>query len=73
MTQFLIQVAQLSVAIAVTFAAIYFQQSTGYDLNPYVVGAWGFMAAYGATYLWVYLADRRVRSRGDFPASGSDE
>lgn len=59
--QFLIQIGQLAVAMAVTCGAIYFQQSTGYDINPYIIGAWGFMAAYGVTWLVITLLDRRVR------------
>lgn len=51
-------------------AAIYFQQSTGYEINPGIVGAWSFMAAYGATYAVVLLIDRRVRLGRSLPRFG---
>lgn len=70
MTDLLIKAAQLGIALAVTFAAIYFQQSTGYDINPHIVGAWAFMAAYGATWLAVILLDRRIREGRVLPRFG---
>lgn len=70
MAEFLIKLAQVSVAAAVMFGAIYFEQSTNYHLNPNIVGAWSFMAAYGLTLLAVRLADRRVRLGRIIPRFG---
>lgn len=70
MSEFLIKTAQLTLAASVMCAAIYFQQSTGYDINPGIVGAWSFMAAYGATLLTVRLIDRRVRLGRILPRFG---
>lgn len=57
--------AQLSIALAVMFAAIYAQETLNYPINGYLVGAWAFAAAYGATYLYVQLSDWRIRRRAD--------
>ena len=67
---YLIKAAQFLIAAAVMCAAIYAEQSLGYDINGYIVGAWGFMAAYGATWLVVQLLDRRVREGRILPRFG---
>ena len=61
MTDFLVKAFQIGVALAVGFTAIYFEQSTGYHINPLIIGAWCFMAAYGMTWLVITLLDRRIR------------
>lgn len=60
-SQFWVRTAQFAIAAAVTMGCIYFQETTGYKINPYIIGAWSFMAAYGATLLAVRLSDRRIR------------
>lgn len=64
--------AQLTIFTAVMCGSIYFEQSTGYDINGYIIGAWSFMAAYGFTLAYVYLSDRRVRYGRIFPRFRSE-
>lgn len=70
MADILVKLAQFTVAAVVMCGAIYFEQSTNYHLNPNIVGAWSFMAAYGLTLLAVKLADRRVRLGRIIPRFG---
>lgn len=70
MGDFLVKAVQFLIAAGVMCAAIYAEQTLKYDINGYVVGAWGFMAAYGATYAFVWLADRRVRDGRILPRFG---
>lgn len=44
-----LRVCQVLIMLGVGFGAIYFQQSNEYDINPLIIAAWGFMAAYGFT------------------------
>ncbi len=67
MTDFIVRAGQITIFVAVMFGCIYFEQSTGYHLNPWLIGVWSFMAAYGATALATYLLDRRVRYGRIFP------
>lgn len=43
---------------------MYWQKVYNYPLNPNIVAAWAFMAAYGATLGAVRLLDWRIRVRG---------
>ncbi len=52
---------QIAIVLFVGFASIWTQEALEYPINPYVIGAWCFMAAYGATMLVVKLADWRER------------
>lgn len=70
MSDFLIRTAQFLIAAAVFCAAIYAEQTLGYDINGFMIGAWGFIAAYGATYFAVKLLDWRARERGILPRFG---
>jgi len=63
----LIRAGQVTIALAVSFAAIWFQQTYNYHINGYLVAAWAFMAAYGATYLLVISIERRIAKRGVLP------
>lgn len=69
----LVKIAQLSIALAVMFAAIYAQETLNYPINGYLIGVWGFVAAYGATYLYIQLSDWRVRRRADLGALRSQQ
>lgn len=70
MTDILVKLVQVAIALAVMFGAIYFQQTMDYPLNPNIVAAWSFMATYGATLLAVRLLDRRVRLGRILPRFG---
>ena len=70
MSEFLIKAGQIVIASAVMFAAIYAQETLNYPINGYLIGAWAFMAAYGATLLAVRLIDRRVRLGRILPRLG---
>lgn len=64
----LVGIFQLSVAFAAGCAAIYYQKKTGDKLNPWIVGAWCFMAAFAATHIAVKLVDaRRYGLAATFP------
>ena len=58
----MIRILQLVVALATGSLAIYYQESTGDKLNPYMVGAWCIMAAFAASYLLLTAID--IRSYG---------
>jgi len=60
----LIRAGQITISLAVSFAAIWFQQTYNYPINGYLVAAWAFMAAYGATYLLVLFLEWRIAKRG---------
>jgi hypothetical protein len=62
-TEFLIKLGQFSIAAVVGCSAMWFQQAYHYPINPYIVAAWAFMAAYGATLGIVRLLDWRVKAR----------
>lgn len=65
--------AQIAISLAVMFAAIWFQETYKYPINGYIVAAWSFMAAYGATLLAITLLDRRVRTGRILPRFGRDK
>lgn len=52
---------QFAIALAVGSGAIYFSETNDYPINPMIIGAWSFMAAYGATLGIVRLADWQSR------------
>lgn len=61
MTDFLIRAGQLAIAAAVMFAAIWFQETYDYPINPTIIAIWSFLASYGATWGLILLLERRVR------------
>lgn len=63
MSQTALRVVQIAVVLVVGFSAIYFQQSTGYEINGFIIAAWCFMAAYGVTIGITKLAEWRDRRR----------
>ena len=63
MSQPALRIVQIVVVLVVGFSAIYFQQSTGYQINGFIVAAWCFMAAYGVTMGIYKLAEWRDRRR----------
>lgn len=63
MSQTALRLVQIAVVIVVGFSAIYFQQSTGYQINGFIIAAWCFMAAYGVTIVIVKLTQWRDRRR----------
>lgn len=65
MSDFLVKLGQFLIAAIVGCAAMWFQQAYNYPINGYIVAAWAFMAAYGATLGIVRLLDWRAgRARG---------
>ena len=64
MSDFWIRTIQLTVFAAVGCSSIYFEQSTGYEISPFIIAAWSFMAAYAATLGMVKISDLRSRKRG---------
>jgi hypothetical protein len=63
-SDFLVKLAQFLIAAIVGCSAMWFQQAYHYPINGYIVAAWAFMAAYGATLLAVRLLDRASSARG---------
>lgn len=63
MSQTALRIIQLAVVLVVGFSAIYFQQSTGYEINGFIIAAWCFMAAYGVTVGIMKLTEWRDRRR----------
>lgn len=51
MSQGTLRFLQIIVAAAVGCGAIYVDQQIEYGINPAIIGAWAFMAAYGVTLL----------------------
>lgn len=69
----IVKIAQLSIALAVMFAAIYAQETLKYPINGHLIGVWAFVAAYGATYLYVQLSDWRIRRRANLATLRSQQ
>lgn len=63
MSQTALRFVQIAVVLVVGFSAIYFQQSTSYEINGFIIAAWCFMAAYGVTIVIVKLTQWRDRRR----------
>lgn len=65
--QSVFRLIQITIFLAVVFAAIWFEDAYDYPINGYIKGAWGFMASYGFTLLWcrfeAFLILRRARLR----------
>ena len=61
LSNFWIRVIQIAIFLTVSFSSVHFEQSTGYHINPFIIGAWSFMASYGFTLAYVNLLERRVR------------
>lgn len=55
---------QLLIAGGVMSAAIYAEQTLHYKINGNIIGAWGFMAAYGITLGIVKIQDLRSEPGG---------
>ncbi len=64
------RVIQVLIFAVVGFTSIYFEQSTGYHINPMIIGAWAFMASYGFTLAYVNLSTRYVRTGRILPRLG---
>lgn len=62
MTPFRMKACQFSIALFVVMASIYAAETIPYPINPFIIGAWAFMAAYGFTLAYINLSDRRVRT-----------
>ena len=64
----IVKLLQLAIFLSVVFAAIWFQETYQYEINPYIMGGWGFIASYGFTLLLcrleAFLILRRARLTG---------
>ena len=64
----LVKLLQAAIFLSVVFAAIWFQDAYQYEINPYIMGGWGFIASYGFTLLLcrleAFLILRRARLTG---------
>ncbi len=69
-SNFWMRVIQIAIFATVGCASIYFEQSSGYHINPMIIGAWSFMASYGFTLAYVNLLERRVRTGRVLPRLG---
>lgn len=61
MSQFWLRVCQFTIAAGVLFGSIWLQEYIDYKINPMIIAAWSFMAAYGFTLAYVWLAGWRAR------------
>lgn len=61
MSQIWLKVVQVTLFIGVMFGSIWVSRVTEYPINPYIIGAWSFMAAYGFTLAYDNLSNERVR------------
>lgn len=61
MSQFWLKVTQVTLFLATMFGSIWVSRVTEYPINPYIIGAWSFIAAYGFTLAYHNLSNRRVR------------
>jgi hypothetical protein len=68
----LLRIVQVLIAAAVVFGCIWFEQSTGYHINPWIIGAWAFMASYGFTLVYDRLS-ARIGDGGPLAGLGGEE
>lgn len=61
MSQTWLKLTQATLFLGVMFGSIWVSQVTEYPINPLIIGAWSFMAAYGFTLAYHNLSNRRVR------------
>ena len=61
MSQIWLKAVQITLFLGVMFGSIWVSRTIEYPINPYIVGAWSFMAAYGFTLAYDNLSNRRVR------------
>ncbi len=54
----MLKAVQLLVAFVAGSTGIYICQTVNASINPFLVGVWGFLAAYGFTLLWSWYKSR---------------
>lgn len=73
MSQTVLRICQLAIFLGVVFAAIWFQETYQYEINPYIMGGWGFIASYGFTLLVVRIESWRVSRRARLTGFAGEE